>query len=221
MKISRIAMIVASLASSTAMGGAVVELVPHHSGPYERGSRLRVDVDIRSEEAVSHVLRGLQWDVSDTDETVEFVGNFQWYLSIGGFCDPLPCDQSEYPRPKWIVTPSIPPLPPVPTLPAFGTLRTGLMVIDLPLAPGDYLLDVFNRDDTNQDHGAFVTFGFGLTPGDPVTLWRADGTTQDMIRGGSLVLHVVPEPGSLFFLGINTVLSVGLRHRIGRDKREL
>jgi hypothetical protein len=75
-------------------------------------------------------------------------------------------------------------------LPAAGSLKIGTFELSMPGTPGDYVLDVLNADDADVNHGAALGFGFGFTPDDPISMWRANSGD---LTGDSVVLTVVPE----------------------------
>ena len=76
---------------------------------------------------------------------------------------------------------------PLPTDPSW--LKIGTVEVTLPMADGDYLLDVMNADDVDPDMGAQLRWGFGPegNPNDPVTAWRA---SAGEIEGGTLNFRV-------------------------------
>ncbi len=75
-------------------------------------------------------------------------------------------------------------------LPAAGSLRIGTLGLALPSTPGDYTVDVATL--SSPGGGAQVQFGFGIDPGDPVTVWT---TASGDLTGGAFTFEVPRESG--------------------------
>jgi hypothetical protein len=93
-------------------------------------------------------------------------------------------------------------------LPPAGWLHIGRLDIVLPSREGSYTLDLANA--ASPVVGAEVLFGFGLSPADPITSWRA---TAGQLTGGTLTFTVENCPncqlyGDVFPTGGDCVVDV-------------
>ncbi len=70
-------------------------------------------------------------------------------------------------------------------------------------------VDVMNPED-NVNLGAWVRFGFGIDPDDPITMWRA---YTGELTGGRLLMEV-PEPASVVLLAIGGFVVVRRLRRV-------
>ena len=69
-------------------------------------------------------------------------------------------------------------------------------------------LDVANAGEANINFGGSLTFGWGGTPDDPITVWRFN---TGELTGGTLDITTVPEPATVVMLLL--ILAVGPRTR--------
>ena len=86
-------------------------------------------------------------------------------------------------------------------LPGDGSaLRMGSLSITAPTAPGTYVLNSINgTDPTDDNNNGLFSWGFGVSPSDPITDHRP---RLGNLTGGQLTLTVVPEPATLAFLAL-------------------
>lgn len=170
------------------------ELVPASPGPYLPGQSVNVAVWMHSQVAQTIRLRLAQLDTIDSNPALvlngpdvwppggpngirEFV--FDFSTLAHGF---LYFSGPDYPLPAIAYLGSGPITGAILVLPANGSLRIGhIQSVTLPMSSGSYTLDVMNSDSSDPNQGATIQFGFGVQPGDPVTIWRA--FTGDLTGG--------------------------------------
>ncbi len=175
--------------------GAIVHLDPQTPGPYSPGEIVTLIVSLENDEPTERLLRGVQWDFSQTDDSIILASDFTWQVAppTGGVMD------TQMPLVNWASTalddadPSL-----FYVLPGDGAFTVGSFDVQV---NDSGTVDAFHADwtfDTNQ--GAWVTYGFGGSS-DPVTDWFAYGPTggAPMLTGGSVYLEV-PEPATLGLL---------------------
>lgn len=104
--------------------------------------------------------------------------------------------------PGYMLTLPTPPDPP---------LVAGVGTVILPDLPGQYHIDALNADEFDNNLTTRLDFNF-TSP----STWLANGRGEDLITGEPLVLTVVPEPASIFLLG---VAALALLRRGGNDSR--
>jgi len=88
--------------------------------------------------------------------------------------------------------------------------HAGTMPVTMPVAPGEYMLDLLNAGTTDRNRGALLVFG-GLD-GSPTTTWSSmdDGDVEINYApgGGPAVFAVVPEPATLLLLAMGGVAAM-------------
>lgn len=186
---------------SVAQAGAVVELVPDHSGPYALGEAVLFEVQLsQSPTGDDQLLRYAQFDFTATDPLlspalpVTFPSVKFW--STDDTCHYIEDDLAGA-RPNvvsmayYFADPLV--LGPNPTdqlgLPGDGTsMKIGDLQITCPETVGTYDLDVMNAGQADADvGGADIRFGFELVTGvDVLTTWRAN--TGELTGGSYAVI---------------------------------
>jgi len=208
---------------SASFGNAVIHLVseiPQPTGGYEPGASLTVSVVISNQSTVARQLRGIQLDFTDTDGAIDLANQFEFDFSSRPSASAFYTIIELLPKPAMVCSSSHCDLHMLLITASPSSLRIGQLDVRLPPVPGNYLLDAFNRDDPNMNNGVFLTFGFGLSPSDPIVLWRADGTTPaGTLTGGNIVLTVAPEPGSLFLLAVGLLATLCRQPPLERPDR--
>jgi hypothetical protein len=77
-------------------------------------------------------------------------------------------------------------------LPGSGEVTVAQLTVNVPVAAGNYMLDVVNTNETDVDMGAQVRWGFGMNiNSENLTAWRASGASPDL-TGGELEFCVGP-----------------------------
>ena len=109
-------------------------------------------------------------------------------------------------------------LPRMLSLSTAGDTRLGRMEVTLPagLAAGDYLLDVLNANETDENLGADIRYGFG-TPTDTSNIFRA--SDSEIVYGANqpggfrFTVVPIPEPATLAMLGLGGLAAAFRRRR--------
>jgi hypothetical protein len=208
-RFTRFVLTVTLASTSAAHAAYFIELVPDNPGThgpllYDPGESLAVDVIIHNESTVYRALRLIQWDTSASDPAIIFNGHFAFNLPNFGA---LYMVFGNYPLPAAVYT-ALTPIPDIIFIigPQPGAALSGTMSITLPDEPGGYKLDVVNPGNTDPNQGAILNSGFGPDP-PPDPSWcpfvGCDGGS--LIIGGSLTLHVIPEPSTLIFLAFGAL----------------
>jgi len=208
--------------SSTALADAIVEvaLLTPANGPggvgYLPDSIVDFQVDVSQDKPTNTPIRNVRLDfaasdpaltflgpddfpVGDPDGVLEFVFDFST-ADTGAMYDMFP----GYPtaRIEYAGVGYIPGF--MLEIPEAGTgsLILGTGQVELPMAPGTYILDALNASASDpQSEAALLRFGFGGD--DPITLWSAvPGFGDGLITGDALPLTVVPEPATLALLAL-------------------
>lgn len=209
---------IASIANAT----ATINLVPDNPGTYgaleyDPGEVLNVSVMVDNPSQEIN-LRLIQWDVSGSDSALTFndtTGDFipNFVFTLNEFDNALYATFPTYP----VVSAAYQGQSANPLfqfgVPAGGSASTGTINLTLPTAPGDYLLDIFNSGNTDNNLGASLLFGFGVLPGDDITVWRGDLLGDERLNGGSILLTVVPEPATLSLLALGAFAAIRRRRK--------
>lgn len=211
----------------TAMAGARIDLRPTPPVPpggYQPNSTVRVDavlVDTGNPQGAIP-FRGIFLDFSNSPPWTPGAGTltfpdpdgpgplvadyFNWAFDFT-ICGLRGCPGA-LPLVSWVF-PNGSPLPGFQAiLPNDGELALGYTHVHLGSEGG--VLDVMNADAADLNLGASVIFGFGVTPNDPVTTWRA---FTGELTSGVLELPVIPEPTSCLLLAV-ALAGVLCRRRI-------
>ena len=189
---------------ASAGAGATISLLPS-TAQFDPGESFVVQfIATMTEAPINDVVfvRGLQFDFTQTDKQIGLPES----MNLGGRGS-LYIIEDELPRPH-IVWPF-----PAPGAGIYLELNTPVLFGSVDIIAQDEAattrtLDVANATATNPDLGAFITFGFGADPYDPITTWRFD--TGDL-AGGTLDITTVPEPATVVMLLL--ILAVGPRTR--------
>ncbi len=230
--------------TSVAYGGVVIEVLPQDAGPWDPGATVTMDVFLTQDAGgFDRGLRGIQFDFENSDPDLGLAEWFTFDYSSVMFGAPY-AEFNELPRASTVYFlgnyPNGNPFDPdaaIPlpwnsfmlVLPEEGQFHIGWIDVTLPMAEGDYTLDVLNAPGyfgppVNPDVGAWLRYGFGMVDGDPVTNWvPADpdeiaGGTFAFGRGGEFGYTsqpgaIVPEPASVVLLAIGVL--AGMRRRRG------
>jgi hypothetical protein len=220
--------------ATSAFAGARIELRPL-SNDIMTGMPVNVDVFLvdTGNPQGNIRFRGLQLDVTASPSTTSYFNydeistnpdDFEYInwdlfgpIALGGEFFPLTSD-APHQTTSWIWPLSTPQPGFMAELPDNGEEFIGRIQITTtqaggPLGSGgSLLLDVANPAETDDNYGAYATFGFG-GEGDPVVLWRAENGTPaaDLLttgwrlpngQSGSGPLTIVPEPTTLALLAV-------------------
>lgn len=199
-------------AATSVNAGAIVDFVPTTPGPYAPGQHVEFDFQITQEPGgQDRYLRLIQFNFARTDPAITLDDAFRFDYSAQGACsqDPALCGRG------YVEFSSLYPagvLVPAATvylgfgqdsdlqirLPEAGPITVGSLGLSLPTQPGVYLFDALNATPAtgNPNEGATISFGFQLTPDDPIVYWYASG--EDVIGGGTF-LPVAGAGGDLMF----------------------
>lgn len=206
--------------SSAAQADAMVELSPitptNAPGGYLPGSVVDFQVGVSQDRPVNTPIRAFRLDFAASDPALTFLGPDDYpagspdgvlefvfdfsTVSTGAMYDMFPgypAARIEYAGVGYI--PGF--MLEIPGAGA-GSLMLGTGQVELPTAPGTYMLYALNAATGDpQNNAAQIRFGFGGD--DPVTLWSAvPGYGDGLITGAALPLTVVPEPATLALLAL-------------------
>ena len=183
-----------------------IEVVPSMAPPisgmyYAGGETFSVGLTLADTGAGEIVVRGLQFDFSQSDAALTFDAAFNF--------DGLPFGGLAYTKQAAMDYPSAAfPQPEPPQgnmglliIPAGGSVYAGQVGVTLPAAPGTYMLDALTVDPTGAglptNWGAWVRHDFDV----PTQIWAGDGG----VTGGMMSFTVIPEPATLALLAIGGV----------------